>query len=222
MNYHHPDGEIISARRNGLDLPSTTFNKITRFNLRFHPYQMIKRYQQMAADYLRRQQFSHWLRAQNACFLENVIIDDGAGFSRNASVNTHNVRHYAPRGQHPLDFQFGRNDDRHKLTVWVSLMGKGNIINWSVLFPRNVDGEGFLQMINQQVVGECAVIASTVMGGFKGYSGNKTVVISQDESCLRTVTGTVRGKCGWTEPSRRMATKIPGPNSFGFFLVRIP
>ncbi len=112
---------------------------------------MIKRHQLLAGDYQRRQQFCHWLRAQNARFLENVIIDDEAGFALNANINTHNVRHYAPRGQQPLDFQFERNDDRHKLTVWVGLMGNGNIIG-PFFFLGNVDGEDYLQMINQQVV----------------------------------------------------------------------
>ena len=128
-----------------------TFNRITRLDLRFHPFQMIRRHQLLAGDYQRRQQFCHWLLAQNARFLENVIIGDEAGFALNASINTHNVRHYAPRGQQPLDFQFERNDDRHKLTVWVGLMGNGNIIG-PFFFQGNVDGEGYLQMINQQVV----------------------------------------------------------------------
>ena len=151
LNGDQPNGEIISARRNGLGLSSATFNRITRLDLRFHPFQMIRRHQLLAGDYQRRQQFCHWLLAQNARFLENVIIGDEAGFALNASINTHNVRHYAPRGQQPLDFQFERNDDRHKLTVWVGLMGNGNIIG-PFFFQGNVDGEGYLQMINQQVV----------------------------------------------------------------------
>ena len=119
-------------------MSSATFNRITRHRL-------------LAGDYQRRQQFSQWLRAQNERFLENVLIGDEAGFSLNASVNTHNVRQYAPRGQRPLDFQFERNDDRHKLTVWVGLMGTGDIVG-PFFFNGNIDGESYLQMINQQVV----------------------------------------------------------------------
>ena len=102
-NNNQPDGEIIiSACRNGLGLSSATFNRITRLDLQFYPYQMIRR---------------HQLWAQNTCFLENVIIGDKAGFS----LNAHNVRHYAPQGQQPVDFQFQHNDDHHKITVWVGL-----------------------------------------------------------------------------------------------------
>ena len=37
-------GQLVSARRNGLGLTSETFNGITRLDLRFQPYQMIKRH----------------------------------------------------------------------------------------------------------------------------------------------------------------------------------
>ena len=49
-----------------------------------------------------------------------------------------------------MDFQFQHNDDRHKITVWMGLMGNGNIIG-SFFFEIN-DDDGYLQMINQQVV----------------------------------------------------------------------
>ena len=112
---------------------------------------MIRRHQLLAGDYQRRRRFCNWLLAQNARFLDNVIIGDEAGFSLNAIIDTHNVRYYAPRGQQPLNFQFQRNNDRHKITVWVGLMGNGNIIG-PFFFERNVDGNGYFQMINQQVV----------------------------------------------------------------------
>ncbi len=34
--------QLVSARRNGLGWSSATFNRITRLDLRFHLYQMIK------------------------------------------------------------------------------------------------------------------------------------------------------------------------------------
>jgi hypothetical protein len=140
----------ISARRNGLGLSSATFNRITRLDLQLYPYQMIKRHQLFDGDYQRRVNFCQWLLRQNQRFLENVIVGDEAGFALNASVNTHNVRAYCPRGEPPLNFDYQRNDDRHKLTVWVGLMGNGSIIG-PFFFRNNLDGEGYLQMINEQV-----------------------------------------------------------------------
>lgn len=141
----------ISARRNGLGLTSATFNRITRLDLRFHPYQMIKRHQLLDNDYQRRINFCQWLRRQNRRFLENVVIGDEAGFALNATVNTHNVREYHPRGEKPLDFDYQRSNDRHKLTVWVGLMGNGSIIG-PFFFRQNLDGEGYLEMLNEQVI----------------------------------------------------------------------
>ena len=41
----------------------------------------------------------------------------------------HNIREYCLRGEHPLDFEYVRNDDRHKLMVSGGLMGNGTIID---------------------------------------------------------------------------------------------
>ena len=82
---------------------------------------MIKRHQLFPGDYQRRVAFCEWLIARNARFLEDVIVGDESGFALNGSVNTHNLREYHPSGQQPLDFEYQRNDDRHKVTVWVGL-----------------------------------------------------------------------------------------------------
>lgn len=67
------------------------------------------------------------------------MIGAAAGLTLNERVDTHNVRQYAPRDQQPLDFQLDRNDDRHKLFVWVALMENGNTIG-PFFFQGNVDG----------------------------------------------------------------------------------
>ena len=43
--------------------------------------------------------------------LDDLNSGDESGFSLNASVNKHNIREYCPRGEHPLDFEYVRNDD---------------------------------------------------------------------------------------------------------------
>ena len=87
----HEDG-TISSRRNGLGLPHSTFNRITRLDLDFHPYQMIKRHELcMPGDRQRRSAFCQWLLARRARFLDDLLIGDGSGFAMNAKVNTHNL-----------------------------------------------------------------------------------------------------------------------------------
>ena len=51
----HPTG--TSARRNGVGLPSATFNRITRLDLREHPYRMHIRHQLLPRDLQRRLNF---------------------------------------------------------------------------------------------------------------------------------------------------------------------
>ena len=140
----------LSCRRNRLGLSSATFNRITRLDLRFHPYQMIKRHQLRQGDHPRRLQFCRWLRDRNDRFLDDLLIGDESGFALNASVNTRNIREYQPRGE-PVDFQYQRHDDRHKLTVWVGLMGNGTVIG-PFFFQNNIDGLDYLQLIDDQIV----------------------------------------------------------------------
>ena len=141
----------ISCRRNGLGLSSATFNRITRLDIHFPPYQMIKRHQLLPGDLPRRFRFCQWLLDKNERFLHDLIIGAESGFSLNASVNTHNIREYCPRGEHPLDFKYVRNDDWDKLTVWAGLMEDGTIIG-PFFFRQSINGEDYLDMIDEEIV----------------------------------------------------------------------
>lgn len=148
---HQVHGPRISSRRNGLGLPQSTFNRITRLDLQWHPYQMIRRHELLERDHARRTEFCEWLLGRPPRFLEDLCISDESAFCLNGSISTHNVRQYAPRGQRPLDFAFERRDSRQKLTVWIGLVGNGGLIG-PFFFHQNVNGEVYLAMLNDQVV----------------------------------------------------------------------
>ncbi|KAJ8262042.1 hypothetical protein GJAV_G00161420 [Gymnothorax javanicus] len=80
----------------------------------------------------------------------------------NAMVNSHNIRDYRPQGEQPLDFDYLRNDDRPKVTVWIGLVGSGSIID-PFFFCQNFNWEDYLQVLNESVVPEithiCRVVA---------------------------------------------------------------
>ena len=95
----------IRAQRNGLDL-SSVINRITRLDLRFHPFQMTLHHQLLAGDYQQRERFCQGL------------LNRPAWFALNASVNTHNIQEYCTHGQQPIDFEY-QGHDRHKVAVWV-------------------------------------------------------------------------------------------------------
>ena len=50
----------VSARRNPLQISHASFNRITRLDLQWHPYQMFVRHQLLAGDFPRRLRFSEW------------------------------------------------------------------------------------------------------------------------------------------------------------------
>ena len=141
----------MSARRNPVEILSSGFNRITRLDLRWHPYRRHVRHALLATDFPRRLRFSEWFnqRCRDQNFLESLIIGNEAAFLMNGEVNSHNVRQYAPKG-HPPAFNFERNDFRAKLTVWAALCGNG-VIFGPYFFDRNVDGIAYLRMLNEFV-----------------------------------------------------------------------
>ena len=68
----------------------------------------------------------------------------------NGTVNTQNVRQYAPRGEAP-SFNFDRNESRQKLTVWAGLSGNGFLLG-PFFFDGNVTGTKYLQMFDNEIL----------------------------------------------------------------------
>lgn len=144
----------VSARRNGTGIPSATFNRITRLDLRFHPYKIKIRHSLREPDFQRRRNFCGWLLHQfeNPNFRSKIIIGDEASFCLNGTVSTQNVREYAPMGQ-PPDFHYDISELRAKVTVWAAVCGNGVILG-PYFFDQNITGEVYLNMINEQIVPE--------------------------------------------------------------------
>jgi len=80
-------------------------------------------------DLPRRRAYSEWLveKFQEDGFLENIIIGDEAAFCMNGTVNTQNVREYAPFN-HPPNFSYDVSSSREKVNVWAALCGNGAIL----------------------------------------------------------------------------------------------
>lgn len=142
----------LSTRRNGLNLPQTTVNRIIRLDLRLYPYKIHVRHELKPQDFGRRVAFCNWFLGQchNNRFLHNFVIGDEASFSMNGKVSTHTVRQYAPKGQQP-SFNYDVNLSREKLNVWAGLCGNGAILG-PFFFQRNITGRTYLDMINQDII----------------------------------------------------------------------
>lgn len=138
----------VSCRNNTLGIPSATFNRIMRLDLRWHPYKIFIRHELKNGDRARRLQFCRRFcnNFHNPRFVHNVVIGDECSFGMNGSVSTQNVRMYAPKGQ-PPDFYFEKNSDRRKVNVWAAVCGNHSVIG-PYFFDGNVNGREYLNMLN--------------------------------------------------------------------------
>lgn len=148
------DDPHVSARRNGIGLPAATFNRITRLDLNWYPYRMKVRHKLDERDYARRMNYGRWLIGmfEDLGFGDKIVIGDEATFSVNGKVNTHNIVQYAPKGEVP-DFHYDVNNSREKVTAWAAVCGNGTILG-PCFFDRNVNGEAYVNMLNDEIVQE--------------------------------------------------------------------
>ena len=142
----------ISARRNGLGLPKSIFNEITRLDLNLHPYRIMRRHELLKNDFIRRMNFTRWFlqQCEDPNFINLLVIGDEAAFCMNGEVNTKNVVKYAPKGEPPV-FNYDKNASREKLTVWIGLCGNGSVLG-PYFFENNVTGERYLEMLNVMAI----------------------------------------------------------------------
>ena len=128
-----------STRRNNLShLTKSSFNRIVKFDLKFHPLRMIIRHQLFHGDLQRRINFCNRFQARPARLFErDILIGDDATFRMDGCVNTWNVRSYA-----------ARNQPKEKLTVWAGLIGFWD----QYFFEGNMTGNTYLAMIDNFVV----------------------------------------------------------------------
>ena len=145
-----PQQPRVTCRRNPLGIPKSAFNRITKSDIKWHPYKMKVVQELKPGDYARRMRFCNWFsaRAPNVRFMSSIVIGDEAVFSMDGTVNTQNIRCYAPKGQPPGDFKYEKSQSREKLHVWVGLCGNGKIIG-PHFFNRNVNGRTYRDMLER-------------------------------------------------------------------------
>ena len=81
----------VSCRKNGLNLPSATFNRTVSKDLNWHPYRMQRRHGLKAGDFERRLPFCNWFsgHGDDHRFIPSMIIGDEAGFSNVLSIGNY-------------------------------------------------------------------------------------------------------------------------------------
>ncbi|KAF2355758.1 Protein of unknown function DUF4817 [Trinorchestia longiramus] len=117
----------ISSRKNGLGKSKSTFNRIVKLELKWHPYKMHVRHKLLDTDLPRRLNFAQWFLQKIDRFIEDIVIGDKAAFHLNGKVNSHNVRRYAPKNN-PPDFNYNVEISREKVSIWMGLCGNGCLL----------------------------------------------------------------------------------------------
>lgn len=150
--------EKITCRRNPLLISKTSFNRIMRLDLKYHPYKVHKRHQLQNRDYGRRLRFSRWFVycCRNPRFLANIVVGDEAAFAMNGEVSSQNVRCYAPLNHPPATANFDVSTDRRKLHLWGGICGNGTLLG-PFFFQQNVNGQRYLDMLNNQALPQLAL-----------------------------------------------------------------
>ena len=146
------ENPTLSTRRNESGLSQTSFSRIVRDDLKWHPYRIHVRHGLKEHDYQRRIEFCTWFfnQSYNPRFLFNFVVGDEASFALNGRVNTHNVRMYAEKGN-PPSFNYDTSSNRNKLNVWAGICGNGTLVG-PFFFDGNVNGERYLNLINNFVL----------------------------------------------------------------------
>ena len=139
----------VSSRRNGLEISQSSFVRIVKYDLKWHPYEMRVRHQLKPTDFDRR--ISEWIieKCRDRRFLANLIIGDEAGFAINGKVNSQNVREYAPHGERP-EINYAVNESRERCTVWVGLCGNGTLLG-PFFFDGYVNSANYLHMLKEEL-----------------------------------------------------------------------
>ena len=91
-----PHSPVSSKRRNVLGLPSTTWQRLAKQE-KLHPYKLVRSQRLMPQDFQRRLNMCNFLVTLTPDDISNILFSDEAQFHLDGTVNTQNVRRYAPR-----------------------------------------------------------------------------------------------------------------------------
>ncbi len=109
----------------------------------------MRRHNLVAGDPQRRLAFCNWLINRPQRFVRELVVDE-ANFTMAGSVNSQNVREYAPKGKPPNDFVYHRPNYRRKVAVLADVTGNNNQIG-PIFIEENLNGAGYLNIINQHL-----------------------------------------------------------------------
>ena len=140
-----------STRRHNTGLTRSTLQRILKDDLALYPYKIQSKNKLKPADLVRRLAFCQWLVHPRRIHNITFVIGDEAQFLVNGKVCTQNVRHYAPRGNPPVNFTYETDsNNRQSVRVWAGVVDQHLL--GPFFFNGNLDSQGYINLIQQQVI----------------------------------------------------------------------
>ena len=123
----NPDEIGSSARRNDLPFTNSSFNRITKKDLKLHPYKIIRQQKVSAEHAFLRLQMGRILSRKPRSWFSNLCVSDEAWFSLGGHVfNRKNTVLYAPGGNGTPEQWFSEaSQAQKKVMVFCVLHGSG-------------------------------------------------------------------------------------------------
>ena len=145
----------MATDHNALGLSRSSFHRIAKLDIRFHPCVMITRQELRDSDPVQRMAFCNQLVntvEQKLQFLGQFIVSDEAVFSFNLEVNTRNVIKYSAYGNgHPAGHYVELAQGTDQVMVWVGLTRAGVVLG-PHFAERNLATSEYIRIIRYHVI----------------------------------------------------------------------
>ena len=150
---------VSTARHNALGLDKSAWCRIAKSE-KLHPYKIVRSQKLEPADFPRRLAMARHLATLNANNISNMLFSDEATFCLDGTINTQNVRRYAPKkGSVPAGMAQGRPAHfRHqnstfapKVMVFLSVRGNGTLFGYTQL-AGTLNGAGYHNLLQRRAL----------------------------------------------------------------------
>lgn len=126
----NPDEIVCSSRRNGLNLSQSTFNRITRMDIKFHPYRVLRSQKITPHNVTLRLEMGRLLSLKSKEWYSHLSVSDEAWFSLGGHVfNRKNTVLYSPHGGGTPEQWFSESSQaQSKVMVFAIVHGSGKVL----------------------------------------------------------------------------------------------
>ena len=150
---------VSTARQNVLGIAKSTWSRICKSE-KLNCYKMVRSQKLLPGDYQRRLDMCRFFLTLNAGNINNFCFSDEATFCLDGTVNSQNVRRYAPRKGsvaagmaqgRPGHFRHQNSTFSPKVMVFLGLRGNGTFFGYTLL-AGNMNGAAYHNLLQRRAL----------------------------------------------------------------------